>query len=1031
MRPLRLSLQAFGSYAGSQMFDLARLGGHGVFSITGPTGAGKSTIFDALVYALYDELPGFRKNSHIRSQFADPNTPTEVTLDFEAAGELWTITRSPTQDRPRKHGDGPPVTQAMKVRLASLDSDDGGITRATEVGRRVEELVGLTRAQFEQVVLIPQGRFEQALKADTKNRAELLGRLFPVDLYRRTTAILKEKESALRTAFEEIEATRRQIVQSIDNDLDEAERSLPGRLLGVDRSDDWPDGDSLDTESPGDPSPEAAVSDPPASDAPVSDPPASDAGQVAVRVGALHSHLDTLVAEGKMAADQAEAARVAREAAEADALAWQQWQDDLKSQANFASERTEDDLAAQELRKVAAVRSVAPSLEGWRTADSDLATAIQRCTELGARYDVDMADGAPLPTQASEAATLAERLRTAATALEEAEVERMALQSDGDALDSDEQQLAEKFATLDVKDEDLKKLSASLEQIDLECEEARQQSSLEPAALAEVTRVDNALTSARMRHQAASDVDRLTAQTQEAVAEAEVEARKLTDTYAAWRAGQAGRLAQSLVPGEPCPTCGSADHPMPASAVSTPITDAELTAAEASNRTASERAGDLRVELAEAEGRLAAIEVGPSPEELEVELSGAKASLAEAEAATKKLAHLLERQQAEHARLTEETANVTQARSSLESTRTGVAVRRTTWEERRSQFLIRHGSLDSMTSAAAARSALARLVEDLRVALGDRMEAEQRRDLHLGTLRPVIAECAVEGPANLATLLLTDAQFQAEEARLATRAAARDKVTQRIDEYRVQGRPVDRPDPAPLVESETTAANARDHLVGLVATIKARLAAIEQRRGELADAEVETASAMRAQDEAATVAAVCAGNAASLADSRRSLETWVLAYYLRQVTGQANRRLEVMSQGRYLLQVSEETEDRRRATGLDLSVIDAETGQTRPVSTLSGGETFLAALALALGLADVVSAGSNTTIGALFIDEGFGSLDTDTLEGVVEVLRSLQDGGRMVGVISHVQEVKDAVPNGIAVTTSSKGSDADITYPDD
>ena len=162
-----------------------------------------------------------------------------------------------------------------------------------------------------------------------------------------------------------------------------------------------------------------------------------------------------------------------------------------------------------------------------------------------------------------------------------------------------------------------------------------------------------------------------------------------------------------------------------------------------------------------------------------------------------------------------------------------------------------------------------------------------------------------------------------------------------------------------------------------------------------------------------------------------SLKNWVLAYYLRQVLAHANVRLDAMTGGRYTLDL----ERAARPTdgepwGLDLSVLDAETGQSRPATTLSGGETFIAALSLALGLADVVSAGSDYSIGALFVDEGFGSLDGDSLDTVIDVLRSLQDGGRMVGVISHVQELKAALPNGITIAPTYRGSAATVHYPD-
>jgi len=222
MRPLSLRLQAFGSYAGGFEIDFARLGRHGVFSITGPTGAGKSTIFDAIVYALYDDLPGFRSDSHIRSQYADDATMTSVTLTFEADGKEWVVERSPNQLRPRKRGGGAPVVDDSRVVLKELGADGGGITRKSAVAVELLQLVGLTKAQFEQVVLIPQGKFEEVLKADTKDRALLLARLFPVDVFRRTTESLRELAAGRKAEYEGLSAGSDALVDQIRADIVDA-----------------------------------------------------------------------------------------------------------------------------------------------------------------------------------------------------------------------------------------------------------------------------------------------------------------------------------------------------------------------------------------------------------------------------------------------------------------------------------------------------------------------------------------------------------------------------------------------------------------------------------------------------------------------------------------------------------------------------------------------------------------------------------------------------------------------------------------
>jgi exonuclease SbcC len=164
--------------------------------------------------------------------------------------------------------------------------------------------------------------------------------------------------------------------------------------------------------------------------------------------------------------------------------------------------------------------------------------------------------------------------------------------------------------------------------------------------------------------------------------------------------------------------------------------------------------------------------------------------------------------------------------------------------------------------------------------------------------------------------------------------------------------------------------------------------------------------------------------------TKLSLENWVLADYLRRVLFQANSRLAMMTDGRYALELADAVTDGRKAFGLDLAVFDVNTGQSRAATTLSGGETFMAALSLALGLADVVSSGSNREMGALFVDEGFGSLDSESLDAVIDVLRSLEDGGRIVGVISHVEELKQALPSGITIEPSNHGSVAEVHYPE-
>jgi exonuclease SbcC len=221
-----------------------------------------------------------------------------------------------------------------------------------------------------------------------------------------------------------------------------------------------------------------------------------------------------------------------------------------------------------------------------------------------------------------------------------------------------------------------------------------------------------------------------------------------------------------------------------------------------------------------------------------------------------------------------------------------------------------------------------------------------------------------------------------------------------------------------------------DELFRSQTTVKVERDSILDNHRDFAASEAEIVRARNSLQEAATLYRLCSGQSAANNEIRTSLEEWVLSDYLKQVLRQANTRMEMVSSGRYALQVNSLSGDNRGRHGLDLEVFDAYTGRARKARTLSGGETFIAALALALGLADVVAAGKNRELGALFIDEGFGSLDDVSLDSVLGILDSLQDGGRIVGVISHVEELKRALPPGITVVSSEAGSRAEIHYPE-
>ncbi|MDA8366815.1 MAG: SMC family ATPase [Actinomycetota bacterium] len=1006
MRPLHLTLQAFGSYAGTLEIDFARMGRHGVFAITGPTGSGKSTIFDALVYALYGDLPGFREDGNVRSQYAEPATSTRVAFQFEAGGGRWSIERSPRQFLPRKRGSGPPVDQPARVVLQKAGEDSGGFTRQGEVDARVLELVGLTKDQFEQVVLIPQGRFEEVLKADTRQRSALLTRLFPVDVYARVTDALKAIAAARQADFERAELAQRSVMAGLVREAQGLDARLPE---GIDpgRLSDWSGADP---------------------DAPV-DGRAIDLDALLSDVARVKEELDGLVAA---ALDERERARTARDDAISAAEAWDQWRADLAAATSFDDDERADAAEEGELDRARSVAALAGAIEGWRQAVHTAADAGERRDALLARIDASEEDASGDALLRSARATdLAARIAAEADRLDAAERQFASLSADAAEIEKARVELARRHQAHAAAQRDLDDRAAAIEEDSRRLADLALRAADRDAADGVRAACEEDVVRARRRDEAVADLDRSRVADEAASDAAEVAKRQADEVRAAWRQGLAGRLAAHLVDGEPCPTCGSTDHPAPAVTVGgAPDDDAVARADDALD--VARRAHDAtRSALAAATATLAALGGGPDLASAEAALQAATARSEAAQAAEAERAGLAGDLERRRGALSADREALAQESSWLTAEAARLDVREEALDRGRDAFVAEHGSFRSLADEAATRRTLAGQVRELVGVLTRLEEAEAARDQYRAALAPTMAELAVDDPAALAERMVPPAELDRRRQALTERRDGRNQVRIRIAAFERAGVPEVRPDPAPAAAVLTAAEGRSNDLVGRQAVV-AQAAANLLVAPEQVAASLDTVErARRAYEEARTVSLLCAGQGGAGVEDRLSLQNWVLAAYLRQVLAHANVRLSTMTGGRFALRLGEGTTDGRRQSGLDLAVFDVNTGQIRPATTLSGGETFMAALSLALGLADVVSGGANRDIGALFVDEGFGSLDGQSLDGVVEVLRSLEDGGRVVGVISHVAELNRSLPNGITVSTSNTGSHAVLHYPPD
>jgi exonuclease SbcC len=1009
MRPHRLRVTAFGAFGGTVEVSFEDLACSGLFLLHGETGAGKTTLLDAIGFALYGRVPGERgKARRLRSDHAASGTSTEVQLEATLGGRRMRITRKPEQERAKLRGTGTTTEQARVL----LEEQAGGSWRAvsTRVGEadaEIADLMGMSADQFFQVVLLPQGEFARFLHADAGDRAKLLQRLFGTDRFH---------------AVEEWLARRR---KATADEVREAEAGISGLLARVAQAAGVPV-PSDDPEPSDDPLPS---DDPEPPDDPL--PPAGWAAQVAEAAAAAAAAGRAQVAGHRQELDQAlDLQRDAERLAERQ----RRRQDAVDTRDRLAAAQADLQDRRAELAAAARAAEVAPALtEADRTSR---ALAQARVREDQARQRAAAAPGVTAPPGAS-AAELRAAGQEHVTRLGGLEALRsVSRQADDEdqAAEAARASAAALAAQVDAATAELANWQQQRPGLSRERDQAAEAGRRLPAVRAEADRYGRAADDASALVKALADKRRQ----ERAWSTAKLEAAELIMRAARLREdridGMRAELAATLVNGAPCPVCGSLDHPELCELQGERVTREQEEAADAEAAAATERAestgtrlgaADERVNVLSARLREAAFAEAADLPEAEVrqlestarDLAGQAGKLAAAAAGHAELQAALEALDQAIADTGKQLAELTEQRESGLRQAAGADLR--AGRHRESLLAQLGGQPDLDTALTAARQAA-----DALTAAADAADATMR------------AEDDTRRAGDLAVQAAAEAGFaDLEAARRAQRDASwRAAADQAIREHEASSRAVAElladPDldvaldpPADLAGARAAVGEARQvhddtvaaydrakHRAEQLADLAPRLAARLDELKPLAD---RAAEARRLADLAAGLGANTL---------RMTLSSFVLAARLEEVAAAASERLLKMTSGRYSLV---HTDARRGAgrSGLGLLACDGWTGVDRDTSTLSGGETFLASLALALGLADVVTAeAGGTRIEALFVDEGFGSLDEDTLEEVMTVLDGLREGGRTVGIVSHVAELRQRIPAQVRVHKGQAGS---------
>lgn len=1088
MRPLKLNISAFGPYSDAVAIDMEQLGRNGIYLITGDTGAGKTTIFDAITYALYGRPSGENRDpSMLRSKYAKPETPTLVELVFSYGGKQYTVRRAPEYMRPARRGGG----MTRQVQIAELELPDGrSITGASSVTREITEIMGIDRSQFTQIAMIAQGDFLKLLIAETAERREIFRKIFKTDYYRVLQERLGSESMRLRAQRERGAESVAQYISGIscpDDDelIDEVISAKNGEMTveaAIELTENLVTRDSarieVFTRELAQTEEQLAECERRLVQAAEKERISAQLTQVQERLAKQDEEVKKLeISHNEAKSHLPETEKLSQEIAVIEAELPQYDEAGQKREKLDISVKISEELTAGLEKKNAERSENAEKLERSRKELAELSKAGENRERL-------LAEKGRIRQNIADLEDLREKL----TALKKSESELVNCQrelSSAERIRDDEQRTMEHLnagiSAIKLRQEELSAVGEEHARLRHEREAINKRQSEAAALKNDLHRYREACEELRYSQEvyrtAADNADDLN--------------ERYSAKYRLFLDGQAGVIAAGLRDGEPCPVCGAVHHPEPASAAENVPTEAELEKLKEHAESARADSAKRSEESQKKQGVVTAM-----AESLEAhlrELTGAGIDGAEARCQAlidrisaelqanaqrdTEVGVLLAERDKNAGLLTEREALLEVHKSSFAeaekkvaelSGEAGLAEGRAAEQRKTALSAIAStlGEVEFSDAGEASAQQLKQAHADLEAIERAFSEENRRiaRKTELERALPVLTERESALTAEISELTAKSAANEAERSGLRTQLAelaeklrfgSPDRAREHIGmlETRIasmrnlieQTRGDLEQAQRDMTELGGKAANLAEQLGGYSEidgnTEKSRKEALEKKKSELSGSirelhtrvTVNTGAIADIREKSADIAeldkrytwvrALADTVNGSLSGKEKiMLETFVQTTYFDKIIARANGRLSIMTDGQYTLKRRITAENKQSQSGLELDVIDHVNGTERSVKSLSGGESFMASLALALGLSEEVqSSAGGIRLDTMFVDEGFGSLDENALQQAIKALTGLSDGSRLVGIISHVSELKERIERQIVVTKDRSG----------